>query len=446
MSDRTFKIITLGCKVNQFESASLVASLEALGLKGVGNDEEADITVVNTCIVTERAASQSRQAIRKAVRENPSGDVAAVGCYGQVFAQELAQIEGVKLVAGNADKERLPEILVQGKVGGQKCVVSGRWEERKSSSFFPQMRFLGRARAFLKIQDGCQSRCSYCIVPLARGPLRSTRPAQVISMIESLSKEGYQEVVLSGIHLGKYGEDLPGGTDLEGLLDMIGREGFPLRIRLSSIEPNEIGERLMEIMATGGWLCRHLHIPLQSGDNGILGRMNRHYTAQEFARLVASLHERIPLIALGVDVMAGFPGEDSRAYQNTFSLIEDLPVSYLHVFPYSARHGTPAAAFPGQVRKGVIKERAGQLRRLGQRKRISFHRSCLGKVFSVLTEGWESEAERRARGMTDNYLSVTFPAPRLPRDGMVPVRIVGQGGKSVLGEPLRSADPERASS
>ena len=447
MTDKRFKIITLGCKVNQFESASLRDSLLDLGLKEVGKGEEADVTVINTCIVTQRASYQSRQAIRKAIRENPSGAVAAIGCYGQVFPDELSQIPGLDLIAGNTVKERMPLILTETVATGQPCLISEKFGSDESFQFLPVKRFLDRTRAFLKIQDGCESFCTYCIVPLARGPLRSLGVSKVISMLESLAKDGYKEVVLTGIHLGKYGTDLTDGADLEGLLHRIQRESFPMRLRLSSIEPNEIGAGLIEMMATEDWLCRHFHIPLQSGDNGILQRMNRVYTSQEFSRLVEQIRERIPFAAIGVDIMAGFPGEDPRAHENTLSLIKDLPVSYLHVFPYSPRRGTAAARFSGQVDQKVTKERARRLRKLGREKRESFYRSCLGEVFSVLTEGWVSAEKAQVKGLSDNYLPVTFPSARRQKNRLVSVRIEGLGEQNVIGTPIESpmppADPKR---
>jgi threonylcarbamoyladenosine tRNA methylthiotransferase MtaB len=421
MTIKTFKIITLGCKVNQFESASLKASLLDSDLSEASKDEEADVIVVNTCIVTKTASSQSRQTINKAIRENPSCVVAAVGCYAQAFPEELTRIPGVNLIAGNTVKDRLPGILKQGIDPDRQCVIS---EEFGAERAFEQLSLKGfpdRTRAFLKIQDGCQSFCSYCVVPFARGPLRSLKPSQALSTLEALLIEGHKEAVLTGIHLGKYGVDLKDGVTLEGLLHMIKREGFPLRIRLSSLEPNEIGEGLIEMMTAENWLCRHLHIPLQSGDNGILKGMNRHYTTQDFSKLIERIHMRIPFAAIGVDVMAGFPGEDLQAFQNTFLLIQDLPISYLHVFPFSPRKGTKAAGFSGHLDQETIKERAARLRSLGQRKRETFYRSCLGKEFLVLAEGWESEERRFMKGMTDNYLPAVFPSSKDLKNQLVPV-------------------------
>ena len=255
-------------------------------------------------------------------------------------------------------------------------------------------------------------------------------------MMRSLAEEGFKEVVLTGIHLGKYGADLGDGTDLKALLRLAGREQLPLRVRLSSLEPGEIDRELIEMVASETWLCRHFHIPLQSGDDKILKRMNRAYTARGFARLVEQIHRTIPLAAIGVDIMAGFPGEDARAFENGHALIRDLPASYLHVFPYSPRTGTPAARFSRQVHPEVAKERAAALRRLGRAKREHFYGSCLGKEFMVLAEGWESGEEGLVKGLSDNYVRVLFPSPELVKNKMVRVRMESLGDNGVVGEEV----------
>lgn len=437
MPNPSFKIITLGCKVNQYESAYLRESLLDKGWSQAQRKDEADITIVNTCIVTQRASYQSRQAIRKAIRENPLGRTAAIGCYAQVFPEELSDIKGVDFIAGNREKAGLLTMLQIGNDSCQSCACSGELKKGMAFEFLPIRGFFDRTRPFLKIQDGCESFCSYCIVPFARGPLRSLDPTRVISMLRSLSNDGYKEVVLTGVHLGKYGADLDKGTELRGLLKQIGKERLPMRIRLSSLEPNEIGQGLLEMMASEDWLCRHLHIPLQSGDDRILSKMNRHYTAKEFAGLIDRIHRTMPFAAIGVDIMAGFPGEDHRAHKNSHSLIKDLPVSYLHVFPFSPRKGTAAAEFRGKVHSKVIKKRAGELRDLGRRKREVFYGSCLGEEFLVLAEGWNSEQEHRLKGLSDNYLPVIFSSPRLIKNRMVMVRMEALGKDGVVGKPLK---------
>jgi threonylcarbamoyladenosine tRNA methylthiotransferase MtaB len=355
-----------------------------------------------------------------------------------VFPEEVSCIQGVNLVAGNTVKGRLPDILLKNGHEGQPCLLEDFVNHMPFESL-PVKGFLDRTRAFLKIQDGCRSFCSYCIVPFARGPLRSLDPAKVLLMLKSLSGEGYKEVVLTGVHLGKYGVDLNNGIDIKGLLNRIGRERLSLRIRLSSIEPNEIDRELIDIMASENWLCRHFHIPLQSGDDKILKSMNRKYTAKEFLRRVDHIRKKIPLAGIGVDVMAGFPGEDHQAYQNTCSLINDLPISYLHVFPFSPRKGTAAAGFSCQVDRKVIKERAAELRGVGQKKRKAFYNSCLGKEFLVLAEGWQSEGKKMIKGLSDNYLPVTFPSPRLIKNDMVNVCMESLGKNGIIGRPIPEA-------
>ena len=430
---KSFKIITLGCKVNQYESAYFEDSLIDAGFKSVSGDETADLSIINTCIVTQRASYQSRQEIRKAIRENPSGRIVAIGCYGQVFPDELAGVKGVDLIVGNRDKSRLLSILKNSDTLGQPRIITEAFEKNACFDFLPIKKFMNRARAFLKIQDGCESFCSYCIVPYARGPLRSLDPLKVIQTLDKLSNQGYREVVLTGIHLGKYGIGLERRTDLKSLLQMIGNGHFPVRIRLSSLEPNEIDQELIEMVASEDWICRHFHVPLQSGDDYVLQRMNRGYSSREFAELVMRIHELIPRAAIGADIMAGFPGEDENAYLNSFSLLENLPISYLHVFPYSPRKGTPAADFPDLVNEKIIKERAGELRKLGRLKRKIFNNSCVGEDYPVIMEGWASNNRNNVKGLSDNYLKVIFPSHKLIRDSILSVRVEGVTNETVVG-------------
>ena len=433
MTNTSFKIITLGCKVNQYESAYVKDALAHAGWHQAVNGERPDVSVINTCIVTQKAAHQSRQEIRKAIRENPQGMIAAIGCYAQVFPDELSEIQGIGLIADNTVKGKVPDLILRLAGTGQRKVALNDFEPGMPFEFLPLNRFPDRTRAYLKIQDGCQSFCSYCIVAFTRGHYRSLAQEKVLSMIESFACQGYKETVLTGIHLGKYGVDLAGGMNLKRLLRAIGKEGFPTRIRLSSLEPNEIDTDLIEIVATEPWLCRHFHIPFQSGDDVILRKMNRLYTSREFANVIQSIHARIPLAAIGVDVMAGFPGEDTVAHENTCSLIKNLPISYLHVFPFSRRSGTAAAVFSGQVDPAFIKERAKKLREISQRKRLSFYRSCLKKEFQVLAERWYSEEKKVMKGISDNYLPVVFPSSQDSRNQVIPVRMERVENNLVIG-------------
>ncbi len=462
---KRFRIITLGCKVNQFESACIRGQLLHAGWREVLKGNGADVNIINSCIVTRRAAYQTRQAVRKAIKENPSARTAVIGCYAQVFPEELFDIEGVSLVAGNAMKDGLAEILMDAPqhepslplhpssarcrstrisspdpslsvIQGGRSPVGAEKSEGLPAAMLSAEMFSGRTRSFLKIQDGCDAFCSYCIVPFARGHLKSLPPPAAISMLGTLAEKGYKEVVLTGIHLGKYGTDLPNGTNLYELLKLIKEERLPLRVRLSSLEPMEIERDLIDMIASESWLCRHFHIPLQSGDDSILKRMNRRYTSREFAALIRGIREKVPVASIGVDVMVGFPGEDDRAFKNTFHLLRDLPISYLHVFPFSPRKGTAAFALEGRVNEGEIKKRSASLRAVGDEKRQAFYASCLGKDFQVLAEGWKSRDRGMIRGFSDNYLPVVFPSDRLLKNDIVTVLIKKVEKNEVMGSVI----------
>jgi len=422
MTKKTFRIVTLGCKVNQYESAYLEEAFLEHGWERVKRNAFADVMVINTCVVTGRASYQSRQAIRKAIRENPGARVVATGCYAQIDPEALSEIEGLGLIAGNTWKGRLPRVIFHEENRERPRILREPFPSKPRFEVLPVRGHPGRTRAFLKIQDGCRSFCTYCIVPYARGGLRSLDPEGVIEALRRFYREGYREVVLTGIHLGKYGVDQNPPTHLKALLRRIGRANLPLRVRISSLEPEEIDAELVSIVAAEPWVCRHFHMPMQSGDNGVLARMNRKYTAEAFAETVETVHQRLPRAGIGADVLVGFPGETDEAFENTRSRIEALPISYLHVFRYSARPGTPAAGFPDPVPAGVAKERAAVLRDLGRAKKEAFCRSCLGGVYPVIAEAWEGPPEGLARGRADNYLPVAFPSWEAPGSEPLPVR------------------------
>jgi threonylcarbamoyladenosine tRNA methylthiotransferase MtaB len=266
----------------------------------------------------------------------------------------------------------------------------------------------------------------------------------VLENLAALADKGYREVVLTGIHLGRYGTDLAPSSALEDLLMLIGRKKLPVRIRLSSLEPKEIGPEIIEMVASESWLCRHFHIPLQSGDNGILKRMNRHYTAREFRCLIEKIHTRVPLAAIGVDILAGFPGEDEKAYLSTWDLVQDLPLSYFHVFPFSPRKGTPAWSFTDRVPDHDIRKRTAELRALGDKKRQNFYESCVGKEFEVLSEGWHRKGST-IKGLSDNYLPVVFESSNPCQNEMVRVRVERVDVKTVHGRRAKSEE-QRAKS
>jgi len=433
---KLFKIITLGCKVNQYESAFVEESLVDMGCQRANRDREAELVVINTCIVTARASYQSRQAIRRAARENPGAIIAVVGCYGQVFPDELSKIDGVDIIAGNKGKSSLPGLLFKARHHNPPLIVRENFGATARFEEIPVKSFSDRTRAFLKIQDGCESFCSYCIVPMSRGPRRSLEPDKVFRILKDLEGKGYREVVLTGIHLGEYGSDLKNGMNLTRLLTEIGGGGFQPRIRLSSLEPTEIERGLIELMAGRDWICRHFHIALQSGDDAVLRRMNRHYSAGTFAGVIDDINRLIPDVSIGVDVLAGFPGESDRAFNNTFDLLKDLPVSYLHVFPYSRREGTVAASLSDQLDHKRIKDRAFLLRCLDRKKREIFRGSLVGKTFPVLTEGSIPGGNNLIRGLSDNYVRFVFPSRGLARNRIVKVRAGSITEKGIAGQQL----------
>lgn len=402
---RRVALVTLGCKVNQCDSAGMAQRLEQLGHTLVGFDAEADVCIVNTCTVTARTDFQSRQLIRRAARRNPSAPVIVTGCYAQVAPELLKALPNVRLVAGNVEKELIPGLV--GALNGGPAEV--RVRDIGQTGVFSGLaadRFPGRTRAFLKIQDGCNARCSYCIVPTARGPSRSMPPGDVLERVAALAGSGCREVVLTGVHLGAWGADLSPASGLPRLLRRIEEAGTVGRLRLSSIEPLEVTAELIACLRESAVLCPHVHIPLQSGDDRVLTAMGRHYDRRFFRDLVHRLADEIPGVAIGVDVMAGFPGEGDREFENTLELLSGLPAAYLHVFPYSERPGTKAAALPGKVEETLRARRAAELRALGLAKREAFAKRAVGSRQTVLVEGSRDRKTGRLKGFTGNYIPV----------------------------------------
>ena len=400
-------VTTLGCKVNQYESAALCEALEAKGCRIVPFGEAADCCIISTCTVTSRADFQSRQLIRRAHRSNPGAAVIVTGCYAQTSPEGIAGLPGVAAVVGNEEKSTIPALLPSIGHGGCRILVSDIRQAGGFSPFFAK-HFAGHTRAFLKIQDGCDAFCSYCIVPYARGPARSLPEAEVKRQIVALGRNGYREIVLTGIHLGAYGQDLNPQTDLLCLLKWVEIERPVERLRLSSLEPTEVTDELIALMAGAKVLCPHLHIPLQSGDDSILRLMDRHYDRAFFRDRMAKIRAALPDAAIGIDVLTGFPGEGEDEFGNTLRFIDEIPATYLHVFPYSNRPGTPASGLTGQVRHEEKKRRAALLRQLGKQKHRAFIGRFVGRHLSVLVEGDGEGGSGGRRGFTENYLPVSI--------------------------------------
>lgn len=398
-------IATLGCKVNQYESAGMAATLRENGFTPVAFGAPADVCIVNTCIVTGKAAYQSRQLIRRALKHNPAAEVLVTGCYAQVLPEEVAAISGVKMVAGNLEKDNILPIVHEMARGGKKICRS---DVRRAREFTtPAARgFAGRTRGLLKIQDGCDTFCRYCIVPYARGKSRSLAASEVLGRLAELEQAGYRELALTGVNLGAYGRDLCPATNLLALLRQV-EDARPLsRLRLSSLEPGEITEEILSFFREQEVFCPHFHIPLQSCDDRVLALMGRDYDTLFIRRLIEKILAYLPDAAIGADIMVGFPGEGEAAFAGTKMVLADLPLAYLHVFRYSPRPGTPAASLPGKVQEAEKKKRGDILRELSEKKRARFAEKFLGRRLKVLLEGEPDKKTGMMRGFSSNYIPV----------------------------------------
>lgn len=429
---RRVAIDTHGCKLNQADSSQLARRFQEAGCQLVATAAAADIYILNTCTVTATADAKARQALRAARRANPNALVVAAGCYPQRAAAELAQMPAVSMVVGNAEKDRLVAMVLAALEPA--APPAGGLVPLLFSETAP-----GRSRAMVKIQEGCDQVCAYCIVPKVRGRERSIPPETLIGQLTQRVAEGYREATLTGTQLGTYGFDLP-GINLAGLLRRILAETAIDRLRVSSLQPQEIGPELLDLWTADARLCPHFHLPLQSGSAAILQAMRRRYTAAQFAATVERIRQAIPAAGITADVIVGFPGETAAHFQETLALVRDMQFSDLHIFPYSRRPGTTADYLEGQVPPPVKKERAAQLQALAQGDFARFRRRQLGQIRPVL---WESSRQEQGltqwRGLTDNYIRVHTAAAKDAaanlRNRITPARLLELAGNSVLAEP-----------
>ncbi|MBU1565635.1 MAG: tRNA (N(6)-L-threonylcarbamoyladenosine(37)-C(2))-methylthiotransferase MtaB [Proteobacteria bacterium] len=429
-------ITTLGCKVNQYESASFKAGFEDAGLTVVARNGRADIVVINTCAVTGSAGAQSRQAIHKALRKNPGAEIIICGCYAEIAADDLAGDKELQdrtyTLIGNSQKGKLVSQALAGSTGSQQ-VLLGDIARAKEICRLPVRRFADRVRAYLRIQDGCESFCTYCIVPYTRGPSRSLPVPEVLDQAKVFAAHGHKEIVLTGIHLGNYGKDLLDSPTLITLLDTLSLATPEVAYRISSLEPLEIDTTLLTLMQGRKNIQPHLHIPLQSGHDEILTRMNRRYSTEQFREIITLCRKYLPDAAIGIDILVGFPGETDAQFADSQTFLQSLDFSYLHVFPYSIRPGTKAAGFDKQVSKAVKDQRVASLRQLSDLKKTAFCQSQLGRTWPVLVEGRRDE-NGMLKGFTTNYIAVTFLGPDELRHGVVPIKLLELQGNSVFGE------------
>jgi threonylcarbamoyladenosine tRNA methylthiotransferase MtaB len=425
---------TIGCKLNHFESEAIQEAFDKDLFEIVDFKDKADIYVINTCTVTGKSDYRSRQMIRRAVNINKDAFIVVTGCYGQLKHDEIAKLEGVDLILGNEEKFDIVKHLNGLKKKDKPRIVVGDINERKKFSSLSIKSFAAYTKAFIKIQTGCDFSCSYCTIWKARGPNRSERPSAVIKQFEELTLAGYQEIILTGVCLGNYGSDLGKDASLASLLQKVEKVEGLKRLRLSSIEPIEIKDDLIDIVASSSKICHHLHIPLQSGDDHILKLMNRKYDSDYYKNLINTLRNKMPDIGIGADIMVGFPGETDERFENTKRLIEELSLTYLHVFSFSKREGTAASTMPEQIPAKIKKERSQILRELGKKKSLDFKKSFLGKELEILVENTRDKDTNLLKGFSQNYIRVYFDGPNSLMKKILPLKIKEMKGERVYGE------------
>jgi len=426
---KSISIVTLGCKVNQYDTAVILNQLPKSKYKKVPFSDKADVYVIDTCTVTHKADAEARNYINRAKRANPDGLVVVTGCYAQVSPEDLKKVEGVDYVIGNSHKfSSLLKIIREGERQEEpKVYISDIFKEKKKGFESPDIEiFPGRTRAFLKVQDGCNYACTFCIIPRARGRSRSLEIPEILKRMEKLSASGYKEIVLTGVHIASYGREI--GTSFFELLRAIENEKIVNRVRLTSLDPADTELELIDFIADSETICPQFHVALQSGDTDVLKRMRRRYSPEKFMDLTDMIRKRIPDAAIGSDIMVGFPGETEEEFMNTYKIAKESALTYFHVFPYSKRKMTPAAIMDNQVQPDAIKDRSKRLRDLGSEKITGFFKEFIGRSFPVLIE-------KGSKGTTPNYIPVKFNTDNYNIGDEVTVRIVDVQNEEAIGIP-----------
>ena len=406
----TIAFATLGCRVNQYDTDSMRGLFLSCGYAEAGFDDMADVYVINTCSVTQMGEKKSRQLIRRAKKRNPQAVVVVTGCYAQLDPELLAAMDGVDAVIGTNEKKQITAIVGGLLKRGRNQTIQAVHDVMKGDEFeeiplYPSA--VEHTRADLKIQEGCNNFCTYCIIPYTRGSLKSRRPDAVVAEAKRLVSYGFKEIVLTGIHLGAYGKDLPEQPTLALILRRLLTETDVRRIRMGSVESLEVDDELIDVINLSDRICPHLHLPLQSGSDAILKAMNRRYTKDEYKHLVAELRRRICGLTVSTDLILGFPGETEELFQETMATLEELKFSHIHAFPYSPRPGTPAAAMKQQVAPQVKKERVELVNALSARQKGELLRQMLGNVVHVLVEKQDGT---KGEGLSENYERVCMMA------------------------------------
>lgn len=415
--------VTLGCKVNQYDTNAVKELLPEGEFTVVPLTGKADCCVINTCTVTHKADAEARNYIQRARRSNPNGVVIVTGCYAQVSPEELEAESAVDYVIGNSDKHAVAELIMSGTRRKKPVVIVSDVFKRTEFESPGIHRFADRTRAFLKVQDGCNYRCSFCIIPYARGRSRSLPVPEVITRARTLARSGYREIVLTGVHLASYGRDI--GTSLSHLITELDRAAPVPRLRLSSLDPADMTDGFIDLAASTETLCHSFHVSLQSGDREVLRAMRRRYKPEDFMRCTDRIRERMPDASIGTDIMVAFPGETHEQFESSYRLLERSELTYFHVFPYSRRKGTPAAGMPDAVDPQTSKARSEAVRGLGRAKKEGFYRGYIGKTLPVLVEG-------RGKGTTPNYITVKIQDPGPSIGSEVDVVIRGVSNETAL--------------
>jgi threonylcarbamoyladenosine tRNA methylthiotransferase MtaB len=432
---------TLGCKVNFYESEGIWQLFKQEGYEQVDFEAAADVYVINTCTVTNTGDKKSRQVIRRAVRRNPEAIVCVTGCYAQTAAAEVAAIPGVDIVVGTQDRDKLLPMVRKFREQRQPINIVRNIMRTREYEEMDVPGFSDRTRGFLKIQEGCNNFCTFCIIPWSRGLMRSRKPENVLQQAQQLVEAGYEEIVLTGIHTGGYGVDL---TDykLAALLRDLDRIDGIKRIRISSIEASQIDDDILDVLASSDKLCRHFHVPLQAGDDAVLARMRRKYTTAEYGEKIARIQRIFPDVAITTDVIVGFPGETNEMFENGYRFMEQMNFSEMHVFPYSQRSGTPAAVMADQVDDAVKEERVHRLIALSEQMQLAYAKRFVGQTLEIISDRICKEEPHQGMlaGYSDNYLQVAFDAPKEWLRKSVKVKITQAGVKVSEGIPQRAVE------
>ena len=412
---------TLGCKVNQFETEVMEGLFKEKKYEIVNFEEVADVYVINTCSVTHLGEKKSRQLIRRAIKNNNKAIVAVVGCYSQVAADEIAKIEGVSLIVGTKERKNIVTLVETVLKEHQPLQVVEDVMDYHEFEDIPLLNNPDRTRAFLKIQDGCSNFCTYCIIPYTRGPLKSRKLDSILSEAEKLLESGFKEIVLTGIHLGAYGKDLADEIALVDVVKALLDNEKLTRLRLGSLESIELDQEILEIMNQDQRLCRQLHLPLQSGSDKILKKMNRNYTTAEFKALIDNIYAKVPGIAITTDVIVGFPGENSTDFNEAVEFIKNMNFSKIHIFPYSKRKNTPAANYAEQVSEDEKKKRSVCLKEISDMANAKYRNKMLNTTVEILVENITPDY---AEGLASNYVKVYCENNNFQKDNFYKLKII----------------------